>query len=125
MEQTRRAAQSVIDALNSADQTGSEQVANALQLLHEEHAADNQLARRTTALRAAAEVTAGMSDAEVQTDHDSRTHDPDRPVANVIALAGEFEDWLSRPAGAPATSPLAEAAFAAGTGAADHGADVR
>ena len=94
LAENRRRTKVVTDALEAlpGGPGAVAHLADHLAVIHAEH-----LAVRTTALNAAATLTAGMSAAEVQTDHDSRSHDPLAPVSNVIALAGEFEAWLARP----------------------------
>lgn len=94
MEAFRKKTQEVTDALNAlpGGPGAVAHLADHLAAMQAEH-----LAVRTTALNAAATVTAGMSETEIKDDHDARSHDPLAPVSDVIALAGEFEEWLSRP----------------------------
>ena len=96
MDDTRKVAKKMTDALNATDNDGSAGRLADAQVDARAAAHVERLATRTTALMAAANLTAGMSADEVQVDHDSREHDPDNPVTNVIALAGEFETWLQR-----------------------------
>lgn len=91
MDEVRRQTTAIIAGLNATGEAG-EIAAQLVIATAQQDAA--RLAVRTTALNAAATLTAGMSEAEAQADHDSREHDPDNPVSNVIALAGEFETWL-------------------------------